>query len=428
MSWQESLQGVVQDGQVWRDLWIGGERFALVVQTQHGDAVATTVVHRQEFGRRIGGARFRGWISGGAPADQGVAEAADLARTMTEKCAAAMIGADGQKSVIFCPDERLEDEPWKAAVLAEHIRVVAEIDPGVIFGPDMENPESVLDRIAGDPALRDHVTGLSAASEGLSIDAQGYTAEGVVIGIEEALGDGATGTRVSIQGFGAVGARAAARLHAIGARVVGVSNRLGAFRAIGHDPLDVPTLLQVWEEGGDEAVVRHARAHPDQIYVADDPDALLDWPAELFLPAATAKVLAMPHELEAIRTTENIRVRDVTAFWAATGVRLVAEGANCPLTDAAEAYLQERGVIVLPDYIVNCGGLIGCWDEWVARTTAPPSSPIDLEALDRAARAHIRQTVSSNAGRLLRTSGPARLAALQIVDRNRRLLLGRAGN
>jgi glutamate dehydrogenase (NAD(P)+) len=38
--------------------------------------------------------------------------------------------------------------------------------------------------------------------------------------------------------------------------------------------------------------------------------------------------------------------------------RLVLEGANIPVTAGAEAVLHERGVLCLPDWIVNAGGLI----------------------------------------------------------------------
>jgi glutamate dehydrogenase/leucine dehydrogenase len=38
--------------------------------------------------------------------------------------------------------------------------------------------------------------------------------------------------------------------------------------------------------------------------------------------------------------------------------RIVAEGANIPCTPEAEAILAARGVLVLPDFVVNAGGVI----------------------------------------------------------------------
>src|SRR4051812_49531034 len=72
---------------------IDGEQFALVVTTHHDGAVATTAVHRNDFPRHIGGARF-------VEETGGLSEVGHLSSTMTEKCMAAMIPADGQKTVI----------------------------------------------------------------------------------------------------------------------------------------------------------------------------------------------------------------------------------------------------------------------------------------------------------------------------------------
>ena len=82
--------------QVDRDIEIGGERFALLVTTHHGSVTARTAVHAQGFLRRIGGARFVG--------KGDVAEVGHLSSAMTWKCAAAGLPADGEKSVISCPD------------------------------------------------------------------------------------------------------------------------------------------------------------------------------------------------------------------------------------------------------------------------------------------------------------------------------------
>jgi hypothetical protein len=139
-----------------RDINIGGERFALLVETQHGKITARTAVHAQGFRRRIGGARF--------VRDGDVAEVGHLASGMTWKCAAAGLPADGEKSVITCPDGIPESIEERAAVLSEHARQVRDVDAGVIFGPDMNNGEDVMSLASEADDLRDHITGLDPAS------------------------------------------------------------------------------------------------------------------------------------------------------------------------------------------------------------------------------------------------------------------------
>lgn len=146
-------------------------------------------------------------------------------------------------------------------------------------------------------------------------------------------------------------------------------------------------------------------------------------PADIFVPAGRTDVLATAGELEHDRQTENPDVRDVADFHAATGVRLVVEGANHPLSLDAERWLEARAVRILPDFIVNCGGLIGCWAEWEARHRAGSRPIVDLRSVGEKALERIRTTVTENIKELLATDTSAREAAERIVQRNRERLL-----
>ncbi len=57
--------------------------------------------------------------------------------------------------------------------------------------------------------------------------------------------------------------------------------------------------------------------------------------------------------------------------------RIVAEGANIPATPDAEARLHERGVLVLPDVIVNAGGVICGAVEYAGGTEADAITAIE---------------------------------------------------
>jgi glutamate dehydrogenase (NAD(P)+) len=70
-----------------------------------------------------------------------------------------------------------------------------------------------------------------------------------------------------------------------------------------------------------------------------DPDAVLDMECDVWIPAARPDV---------IREENAHRLR----------ARIVAQGANIPCTPGAERALAELGVLVLPDFIANAGGVI----------------------------------------------------------------------
>jgi glutamate dehydrogenase/leucine dehydrogenase len=396
-----------------RNRSIDGERFALVVTTHHDGAVATTAIHRQDFQRHIGGARF-------VEETGGLSEVGHLASTMTEKCMAAMIPADGQKTVIVAGPLNSFTDERRADILVEHVRVVKEMDPGIIVGPDMNNPVSVEDLAAQAEGLLDHFTGLSEAFRGLSIDTNGYTAYGLVTAIRACVDDVSLAKqRVSIGGFGAVGAHTARLLEEFGARIVAVNNKDVLLTKV--DGLDVPALFAHRLNYGDDGLKWYAAKGVRVSYI---PDEIYQVPADIFVPAARTDILAMSDELEHVRRSENPDVCDVVDFHAATGISLVVEGANHPISSEAERWLESKGVRILPDFIVNCGGLIGCWAEWEARHRDGLRPVMDLARVGQAALERIRATVSANVKELLAGNMSARDAAEHIVRRNREKLLG----
>ena len=402
--------------QVHRDIDIGGESFALLVETRHGSITARTAVHRQGFLRRIGGARF---VRKGD-----VAEVGHLASGMTWKCAAAGLPADGEKSVISCPDGLPATVEQRAEVLAAHARQVRDVDAGVIFGPDMNNGEDVMSLVSEHDDLRDHMTGLSGDHGGLSIDTRGYTAFGLIAAAKAArLLRSEPLHTASIQGFGAVGAHSGKLLYDMGVAIRAVSAAHGALVA-DDGALPLPELFQAWQEAGDAAFARYATEAPNGARFTTDRDELLSTPAEIFIPAARTGVLAMPDEVARVREIENPSCRDVTRFLEDTGVRMVAQGANHPLTTAAEEFLEAQGVIVLPDYIVNCGGLVGCYFEWAYRDELLQSAA-KREEMHALALRVIQRIVERNVEALFAGEGTIRERSHRLAQTHRERLLAR---
>jgi glutamate dehydrogenase (NAD(P)+) len=145
-----------------------------------------------------------------------------------------------------------------------------------------------------------------------------------------------SGARVAIQGFGKVGGVCAELLSAEGMTVVAVSDSTcGLYRA---DGLDLTALRHLKEEGGHFSDYGGA----EQL----DREELLTLDVDVLVPAA----------LEAQISERNAdRVR----------AKVIAEGANAPLTTEADAMLEARGVLILPDILANAGGVVVSYFEWV---------------------------------------------------------------
>ncbi len=85
-------------------------------------------------------------------------------------------------------------------------------------------------------------------------------------------------------------------------------------------------------------------------------DAVIDVECDIWIPAARPDV---------IRDDNVARLR----------ARLVLQGANIPFTLGAEKLLHERGVLVVPDFIANAGGVICAAMEYRGATSRRPSRP-----------------------------------------------------
>jgi glutamate dehydrogenase (NAD(P)+) len=341
--------------------------FKVLVQTTHetpyGTVHANTAVHNQKFARRIGGVRF---IQGALP--EHLTELGELASAMTWKSPLAGIPADGEKTVVYYQDQ-LPNQEEMAQLLTEHLEELKKEDSGVIFGPDIDCHGDVMQRLA-EIGQGDHASGLLQGRGGLSINEHGYTARGLesaLLAAAQQLGWDLSQMTATVQGFGAVGAHIAKNLTRHGVQIRAVSTKAGAFVATAREGLDIGPLFTRWQEGGDGALGKCLEEGPRGAnWIAKPKEAIWDEPADIFIPAARTDTLAMPHELKKI-SASNPDVMDVTLFAQQAALTIVLEGANHPLTNEAEQFLESNNVFVLPDYLVNCGGLIGCWADWVYR-------------------------------------------------------------
>ncbi len=276
------------------------------------------VVDNTAAGPSIGGLRMA--------EDVTVGECFRLARAMTLKNAAAGLPHGGGKSVM------MGNPKMDAGRKEELIRAFAAAlagEAGYIFGPDMGTDETCMAWVKDEIG---RAVGLPREIGGIPLDELGATGYGLMHAVEAALPDtefDLNGARIVVQGFGSVGMFAAKFLTEKGAVLVAASDSAGAIE--NADGFDVAALMAHKQAGRPVAGFEGGKAI--------DRDAIIDVACEVWIPAARPDVI----------TTENVdRLK----------TRIVAQGANIPLSLEAEATLHRRGVICLPDFIANAGGVI----------------------------------------------------------------------
>jgi glutamate dehydrogenase (NAD(P)+) len=279
---------------------------------------AIVVVDNTAAGPAIGGTRM-------AP-DVGLAECAALARAMTFKNAAAGLPHGGAKSVIV--GDPAMAAPEKEAIIRAFAAAIRDLEE-YIPGPDMGTDEIAMAWIKDEIARS---VGLPREIGGIPLDEIGSTGFGLSIAAEvaeEFCGVKLKGARLAVQGFGAVGRNAARFLAEKGAVLVAAADTRGA--VTDQRGLDIEQLCAL--KAARKSVVDLKGATRIE---ADD---LVGVDCDIWIPAARPDV---------IRGDNVGRLK----------ARLVLQGANIPVTAEAEKFLFEHGILSVPDFIANAGGVI----------------------------------------------------------------------
>ncbi len=279
---------------------------------------AILVVDNVAAGPAIGGCRM-------AP-DVSVDECFRLARAMTLKNAAAGLPHGGGKSVIF-GDPGMSDSDKERHVRA-FARAIGDIGD-YITGPDMGTNEACMAWVKDEIG---RAVGLPRELGGIPLDEIGATGYGLAVAAKVAQDLGGVridGARVAVQGYGSVGRHAARFLVEMGAILVGASDSRGTI--IDPGGLDLDAL---------DALKRADKSVADlEDGIKADRDAIVEVSCDIWIPAARPDVIR----------ADNVDRLDA---------KLVLQGANIPVTAEAEASLHERGVLSIPDFIANAGGVI----------------------------------------------------------------------
>jgi len=139
------------------------------------------------------------------------------------------------------------------------------------------------------------------------------------------------GASVAIQGFGNVGRYAALVCQELGMKVVAISDVTGGIKD--KSGIDIKEIFG------------HKTLETVEGYERISSDEVLETNCEVLIPAALGGVI-----------NENNCSKINSDF--------IVEGANQPITIAADRELRASGVVIVPDILANSGGVMGSYFEW----------------------------------------------------------------
>ncbi len=279
--------------------------------------------------------------------DANADEAETLAFWMTFKCAVMNLPYGGGKGAVQVDPHSLskaELERLSRAYIQAFARIIGPDRD--IPAPDVYTNSMIMGWMADEyaqivgesvPAV---ITGKPIALGG-SLGREDATARGGFYLVRHLAAEiGVKGSlRVAIQGFGNAGQHIARLLASDGHKIVAVSDSTGAVQSA--DGLDLDSLFTAKQNGKSVASTAGTHGHGDLA-----PDDLVAVECDLLVPAALENMIREDN-------AEGVKAK------------IVLELANGPITPEADAILEARKVIVLPDILANAGGVTVSYFEWV---------------------------------------------------------------
>ncbi len=295
------------------------------------------VTHNVSRGPSKGGIRYH--------PDVTLDEVKSLAMWMTWKCSLMGLPFGGAKGGVCCDPKQMSRGELERMTRRFTSEIINEIGPEKdIPAPDvgtnaatmawifdtysMNKGHSVLGVVTGKPL-----------TIGGSLGREEATARGGVFCLQSALekqGRSMESVSVAVQGFGNVGSFFAKLIGELGAKVVAVSDSTGGVH--NANGVDVAAAFAHKRSGGSLSELKGG----DRI----TNEELITLDCDVFAPCALEQVVT---EVNASRVKAKV----------------IVEGANGPLTPAADDILESNGVLILPDVLANAGGVVVSYFEWV---------------------------------------------------------------
>lgn len=295
------------------------------------------VQHDQTLGPTKGGIRFHHDVTLG--------EVAALAMWMTWKCSLLNLPYGGAKGGVCCFPEEMSIGELERLARRYTTEILNIIGPEKdIPAPDVYTNEQIMAWIMDTYsnfvgyAVPGVVTGKPVAVGGTlgRVEATGRGVAHIVEMSLKKLYPTLSEPTAIIQGFGNVGSISAKYLHQQGIKIIAVNDLHGGL----YNPkgLDIPALLQYAKE--------HNTISGFEGGEKIDSAEMLALKTDILVPAAMAKVIT-EHNADAVQC------------------KILAEGANGPVTPAADKILNSKGTTVIPGILANAGGVVVSYFEWV---------------------------------------------------------------
>ncbi len=326
-------------------------RFPVKIKGEIETFIGWRAVHSDHILPAKGGIRFSPQV------DQNEIEA--LAALMTYKCALVDVPFGGSKGGLLIDPTKYDRETMERITRRFAFELIQKdyIGSGTnVPAPDMGTGQREMAWIASTynsyrPGDINHlacVTGKPVSMGGIQGRVEA-TGRGVVYGLREffrtqddvqsaGMEGNLEGKKVIVQGLGNVGYYTAKILQEEdGAIIIGILEYDGALLDL--NGLNVEDVYQY------KVANKGVRGFPGAEYVADS-KLLLEEACDILIPAA----------MEGTINQQNAgRIQ----------AKIIAEAANGPVTFAAEAILQEKGVVSIPDVYLNAGGVTVSYFEWI---------------------------------------------------------------
>ncbi|MEM5790743.1 MAG: Glu/Leu/Phe/Val dehydrogenase [Candidatus Aenigmatarchaeota archaeon] len=262
-----------------------------------------------------------------------------LARVMTWKCALSELPFGGGKSGIIASNEEIKDRSRKKELLTAFGKALKGIAPEIyIAAPDINTGEEEMRWFVEGNGNPKSTTGKPKDLGGLphELGSTGYGVFHSTLVALEFLCLDIDEVKIAIEGFGNVGSFAAKFLAEKGIKIVAVSDSKGCI--YNENGLDIEKLIEIKKETGKVIEYKDGKVLPNS--------KIYGLKVDVLIPAALADVINLNN------------VNEIKA-------KLIVEGANIPITSDAEKILNRKGVLIIPDFIANAGGVISSYAEYM---------------------------------------------------------------
>ena len=264
-------------------------------------------------------------------------EVAKLARTMTWKNALADLPFGGGKSGIIANPKEFSIEK-KREIMEAFSKALKIICPDFyVAAPDINTGEQEMEWFAKANGSKKACTGKPKKMGGIphELGSTGFgVAHATFIALKH-MKKNIKNITFAVEGFGNVGTFAAKFLTEAGAKLVAVSDSKGCIYL--ERGIDYNKLMKIKEESGS------VTNYPGTVGSCNN---IISSQADILITAAIPDLIK-PGDLDKVRA------------------KLIVEGSNIPMTEQVEEILHKKGILVVPDFVANAGGVISSYVEYI---------------------------------------------------------------